>query len=212
MRNEEIVKWTRGPDVLDVGCAGHKIEIGSPYWLHGRLRALMPHVVGVDISTEHVAFLSASGFADVFVQDAEDLNLGRRFNTIVAGEVIEHLSNPLQFLLSAKRHLAPAGRIVLTTPYPFSLAYGMYAVWKYPNTCQNREHACWFCPTTLTELASRAGLNVRHFELIEDYRPDAPSFVYRSGLRVLRAMRRCLPLRFRTNGMLFVLEDSCGAH
>ena len=118
---------------------------------------------------------------------------------------------PLQFLLSAKRHLAPAGRIVLTTPYPFSLAYGMYAVWKYPRTCQNHEHTCWFCPTTLTELAARAGLNVRHFELIENYRSDAPSLVYRSGLRVLRAARRCLPLRFGANGMLFVLEDSCGA-
>ena len=41
MRTEKIVTWTRGPDVLDVGCAGHKIEIGSPYWLHGRLRAVL---------------------------------------------------------------------------------------------------------------------------------------------------------------------------
>jgi hypothetical protein len=34
------------------------------------------------------------------------------------------------------------------------------------------EHTCWFCPQTMLVLADRTLFKVRHFQLIEDCRPD----------------------------------------
>ncbi len=209
-RADAILQWVKGPNVLDVGCAGHAVEPGSTYWLHGRLRAAFAQVVGIDSSAEHTALLRTLGYPNIHLQDAETFNLPERFDTIVAGELIEHLANPGLFLIRAREHLAPAGRVVLTTPYPFSLLYTLYALVKFPRTCQNPQHTCWFCPRTLTELATRARLRVVHFDLIEDYRSENPSLAYRVFVRLIRWTRPLVPGRLRKNGMLFVLEASPG--
>ena len=208
MRSEQILRHIRGPSVLDVGCTGHVVSLDSPDWLHGRLRQRFDDVAGIDISEEHLEELRAAGFDQLVQASAEDFDLGRCFDTIVAGELIEHLANPGCFLERAKAHLRPGGRIVLSTPYPFSLLYSFYALTKFPRTCQNDEHVMWFCVRTLTGLAERAGLAVTHRELIEDYDLGDPSRVYRSFVRTVRALRVALPDRLACNTMLFVLEPS----
>ena len=115
MRAEHIIKYVKGPCVLDVGCTGHIVEPDSPYWLHGQLRKHFPNVVGIDISADNVERLKKLGYENVYVASAEQFTLNQKFNTIVAGELIEHLSNPGLFLERAKEHLAPGGRIVITT-------------------------------------------------------------------------------------------------
>ena len=214
LRTDQIMKWIKGPKVLDVGCTGHEVEIGSPYWLHGRLHQQFPNTVGIDTSCRNVLALQEKGFSNVHVQNAERFSLPEKFDTIVAGELIEHLSNPGMFLGRAREHLANGGRVVLTTPYPFSLLYTLYALFKFPKTCQNPEHTCWFCPRTLRTLAERYGYKVVHFDLIEDYRPDDPSRRYRTFVRLITWLRPLIPKRLRNNTMLFVLmldENSSGS-
>ena len=80
-----------------------------------------------------------------------------------------------------------------------------YAFLKYPKSCQNLEHTCWFCPQTLTVLAERLGLKVAHWELLEDYRLDDPSWKYRMFVRFFRWF---IPRRVRATTMLFVLEKA----
>lgn len=214
LRTDQIMKWIRGPKVLDVGCTGHEVEIGSPYWLHGRLRQRFPDIVGIDSSSLNVLALQGKGFRNVYVQNAEEFSLPKKFDTIVAGELIEHLSNPGMFLRCAREHLADGGRVVLTTPYPFSLLYTLYALFKFPKTCQNPEHTCWLCPQTLKTLAERYGYKVVHFDLIEDYRPEDPSRRYRTFVRLITLLRPLIPKRLRNNTMLLVLmldENSSGS-
>ncbi len=207
MRTDEILKWVKGPKVLDVGCTSHEVEPGSPYWLHGRLRSRF-EVTGIDISEENIASLRRQGYERLHVASAEEFALNERFDTVVAGELIEHLSNPGRFLARAREHLGENGRLVLTTPYVFSLMYACYAFFRYPNTCENQQHACWFCLRTLRELASRAGFKVVHEELIEDYRPDAPFLLYRVFVFLIRTIGRLLPARMRKNAMLLVLAPA----
>lgn len=173
-----------------------------------------PNTVGIDISSQNVLVLQEKGFSNVHVQNAEQFSLPEKFDTIVAGELIEHLSNPGMFLQRAREHLTAGGRVVLTTPYPFSLLYILYALFKFPKTCQNPEHTCWFCPQTLKTLAKRYGYKIVHFDLIEDYRPDDPSRRYRTFVRLITWLRPLIPKRLRNNTMLFVLmlnEDSIGS-
>ena len=205
-RASQVVSYVKGPWVLDIGCAGHIPEPNSPHWLHGALLANFPHVVGIDINETNVRQLQALGYQHIHLQSAESFALPQKFNTIIAGEVIEHLANPGLFLARAKEHLAPGGIAVITTPYPFSLLYFLYAVMKFPKTCQNLEHTCWLCPRTLEALAERAGLRTVHWRLIEDYRLNDPSGRYRLFVKLLSRFRWLVPTRLRCNTMLFVLE------
>lgn len=206
LRSEIILQWVKGSAVLDVGCAGHVPEPGSPYWVHGRLRERFPTVVGIDFNENNIGMLKGLGYESLYVASAEDFSLPQKFDTIVAGELIEHLSNPGLFLKRCKEHLAPEGRVVLTTPHPFSLLSILYAMFKYPKTCQNPEHTCWFCPQTLRELGERHGFRVMHWDLIESYRPDNPSSRYRLFVRFISILRPIIPKLLRNNTILFILE------
>lgn len=210
-RAEQILPYVQGETVLDVGCTGHQLEPDSPHWLHGQLVGHFPSVFGIDLNTENVEKLSALGYKNVEVGNAETFALDRTFDTIVAGELIEHLSNPGLFLDRVREHLSPGGRAVITTPYPFSLLFWLYAFLKYPVTCQNPEHTAWFCPETFRELSSRAGLRIVEWKLVEDYRPDDPSRPYRIFVKLLTWFGWLLPARLRCNTMLFVLEKAGAA-
>lgn len=207
-RGEAIIEWTRGPAVLDVGCAGHVPEPGSSHWVHGCLQERFKILIGIDINEKNVGRLKQLGYKNIYVASAEEFKLSQKFDSIVAGELIEHLSNPGSFFLRCHEHLQPHGRIILTTPYPFSLLYVLYAILKFPKTCQNMEHVFWFCPQTFKEFAKRNGFKIVHWDLIEDYRLDDPSPRYRLFARFITSIiGRCIiPKRFRCNTMLFILE------
>jgi SAM-dependent methyltransferase len=204
-RAARVLPHVRGPHVLDVGCTGHHVHPGSPRWLHGRIVERFPQAVGIDIDLENALRARRAGFHWIVVGDAERFAFLRRFDTIVAGEVIEHLANPGSFLSRARDHLAYGGRLVLTTPYPFSLFCWLYALLKFPRTCENPQHTCWLCPRTLEELARRAQLAVVHWELIEDYEPDSSAPRYRYFTRMMLRLGRLVPARLRCNAMLFVM-------
>ncbi|MBK8019903.1 MAG: class I SAM-dependent methyltransferase [Chloroflexi bacterium] len=208
MRSDDILKHVQGPKVLDVGCTGHVVKFGDPGWLHGRLRDQFKDVSGVDISESNLKMLQDHGYDNLHLASAENFELPDRFNTVVAGELIEHLSNPGMFLDTAKKHLAPGGRIIISTPYAFSLLYFFYAFFKYPKTCQNEEHAVWFCLQTMKSLTERAGLKIDHVEMLEDYDPNDPSGTYRTFVNLISIFRPIIPARLRKNVMLFVLTPS----
>lgn len=206
MRSDRLLELVEGPRVLDVGCTDHLVKLGEPQWVHGRLRERFEDVTGIDISEENLAAMRAAGFDQLELADAETFDLGCTFDTIVAGELIEHLSNPGRFLERAREHLGPEGRLVLSTPYPFSIAYSLYALTKYPRTCENGEHTMWFCAATLRELARRNGFTVDHLELVEDYDETSPSRAYRAMVWVIRLLRPLLPDRLSANAMVMVLR------
>jgi 2-polyprenyl-3-methyl-5-hydroxy-6-metoxy-1,4-benzoquinol methylase len=211
LRVQEVLEEVRGPDVLDVGCAGHHPDPASLCWLHTKLRERF-NVVGIDISHDAVQRLRAEGFTNILVADAQDFALSGRFDTIVAGEVIEYLGRPEAFLRAAVRHLKPGGRIVCTTPYPFRLLNVLYALKNFPQTCSNPEHTMWFCPSTITEIARRAGLRVERWRLITDLEPGHGSALYRVFCLFIGALGWLIPKRLRCNAMLFVLvPDGTGA-
>lgn len=204
-RSKTILKFVKGEKILDIGCSDHKIIVNSPFWVHGVLVEKFPYVVGIDYSKENVRKMNSMGFKRIFYQDAEKMCLKEKFDTIVAGEIIEHLSNPGLFLQKAMGHLNPGGRIVLTTPYPFSLSNLIYAFLKYPKTCPNSQHTLWFCPKTIIELVKRFNFEVVHFELIADYPDKNSSFKYRILVWFIKRFFWIIPKRLRNNAMLFVL-------
>jgi SAM-dependent methyltransferase len=192
-----VPQLVRGPRVLDVGFAN------NPDGLHAALRERFPDVWGIDRNEEAVRAL---GLPKTSVADAQDFDLGQTFDTVVAGEVIEHLEDPGRFLAAARRHLAPGGQVVLSTPQPFALINIAYAWKNYPRTCSNPEHTLWLCPQTLGVLAERMDYRVAHWELAESTRDEHPNPRYRWFVKTLGALP--LPARMQANCIIAVLEPS----
>lgn len=142
--------------VLDLGCAS---RYGRPDWLHGLLEQDFSDVVGIDIDEGTVDQLQAGGH-DVRLGDARDFDLGRTFDTVFAGELIEHLDDFRGFLTSIRRHLGPGGRLVLTTPNAFYVGNFVYRFGGHGQV--HPQHTCWFCEDTL-----RRVLQVNGFSQVE---------------------------------------------
>jgi len=105
-RHRLMARYVVGPDVLDIG------YVGEP---NPHLRQF--HTVGLDLD----AARTPSGYAEEVRGDAMKLDSalgGRKFNTIVSGEFIEHIEKPYDFLRSLPPFLAPGGRVVMSTPNP----------------------------------------------------------------------------------------------
>lgn len=208
-RVQTVLAHTQGPDVLDIGCSGQRglrSALDSPWWLHGQLLQKYPDVWGLEFSGSLVDELKAVGLSNIHQGDAQRFDLGRQFDTVVAGELIEHLEDPGAFLTCAAAHLKPGGRIILTTPYAFSLGFVLYAWLKFPKTCSNPEHTLWLCPTTITQIVQRVGLDVDEIMLVDHFRTDLARRNGRLVGRFMRTFGRLLPRRIRANNMVIVIS------
>jgi 2-polyprenyl-3-methyl-5-hydroxy-6-metoxy-1,4-benzoquinol methylase len=140
----EVVRPLLGNgSVLDIGCAS---RFGRPDWLHGLLAKDVTDLVGIDIDEIKIEKVQAAGY-DVRLTDAREFDLGRKFDAVFAGELIEHLDDFRGFLANVRRHLDPGGRLVLTTPNAFYVGNFVYRFGGHGQV--HPEHTCWFCEDTL---------------------------------------------------------------
>jgi len=156
----------RTGDVLDVGCVDARPEREQsvvrlerkPDVLFRRICEANPKTLGLDIDTEGVDVLNGLGY-QVVCGDVETVDLGRRFDTIVAGEIIEHLENPGLFLRNMRRHLKPEGKMVVSTPNPFYTGQ-TWKIWRHGVPMVHEGHLGWQDPTTMNQLLLRTGFDV----------------------------------------------------
>lgn len=146
-----ICEAVTGPAVLDLGAVQHDADAAArDDWLHGRLCQQYERVVGVDTEADAVDTLREQGY-DIRVGDATALDLGVTADTVVAGELVEHVSDAGGLIDSARRHLRPGGRLVVSTPNPWLLARLLR------DGSVNAEHVAWYGPTVLRQLLARHG-------------------------------------------------------
>ena len=164
----ELALGSPMPRVLDVGCvdarpdkrsSAERIDAGGSLGTHifSYLAARNPNVLGIDRDAAGIAHLAEAGYS-AEVHDAMQLDLGaRRFDVILATELIEHVEDPGRLLRSLTKHLAPGGRLLVTTPNPHHSAQ-LSKIWRKGAPDVHEEHVLWFCPTTLARLFERVGL------------------------------------------------------
>jgi 2-polyprenyl-3-methyl-5-hydroxy-6-metoxy-1,4-benzoquinol methylase len=202
-RIRTILSLIRGPDVLHVGCVG---EGGGKFLLHSALCENLTgcNVWGVDINADGVGELRARGF-EVLVEDAERMELQRQFDTIFAGELIEHLANPGRFLDCCRAMLKPQGRVVLSTPNPFSVEHAAMYVKNFRRAF-NGGHVLWMCPQTLEQIAGRCGFRLAELVFVDNLCPEfVTSRWSKAFAAVWRMVGPMMPRRFRST-IVAVLE------
>ncbi len=191
-RFERVRRYVDQRSVLDVG-AGSGID--RPDWMHAAVASVASEVVGVELDPELVARARQRGY-DVIAADAQALDLGRTFEVVWAGELIEHLSCAGGFLDGARRHLVPDGRLVLTTPNAFAVSNFVYRIGGRPRV--NRGHTCWYDETTLSQLLRRHGYEVVEIAYLPHVTPG------RIRALLAGAVRALLPRHLAENTLLVV--------
>jgi 2-polyprenyl-3-methyl-5-hydroxy-6-metoxy-1,4-benzoquinol methylase len=156
-------KYARGKTILDLGCVNHNpLNYRSKYWVHKALYYVGSDCIGIDTHEEGVIFLKEKGYK-VFMGNAENFNLGRKFDVIVAGELVEHLGNVSSFIECVKAHLKPSGVLLLSTPNPWHWRFIIKGLFTC-NVKPNPEHTCWFCLPTITQLLSRHNMVIKEIK------------------------------------------------
>jgi 2-polyprenyl-3-methyl-5-hydroxy-6-metoxy-1,4-benzoquinol methylase len=190
-KRDFLTELVRGKSVLDIGCIDHsavQARALGDRWLHKVLRHSAGEIVGLDVLEEAADELAADGYK-IEIGDAQDFDLGRTFDVIVAGDIIEHLTNVGGFLESVKRHMTPNSQFAVTTPNPFNIEQTI-RVLRDGWVAANSEHVSWIDPRVMWQLTRRHGLEVEQFRWIET---DYPLLGNRAALAVAEAVMRLRP-------------------
>lgn len=153
--------------VLELGCATGYVTAA--------LKARGHHVVGVEIDPESADV--ARGVADdVLVGDLDKVGLGellgpREFDVVMAGDVLEHLRDPVTVLRDAVGMLSPEGFVVVSLPnvafHDVRIAL-LHGDWTYrPDGLLDQTHVRFFTRRSMFAFARDAGLVVTGFHRVE---------------------------------------------
>lgn len=163
-KEDKICELCVGKTVLDLGCIDHcydrAMSLGQN-WLHKRIKLVARKVVGIDILSEDIKRLNQQGY-NIIDADVEKLNLSKKFDVIVAGDLIEHLSNIGLFLQRVKIHMNKNSVVIISTPNPFSIEQFLSILFDN-RVAVNPEHTVWLDPKVMFETTRRAGLKVVDF-------------------------------------------------
>ena len=167
-RDPWLVSICQGKTVLHLGCTDYPLtqsRIEENRILHQRLAAGAREIVGVDIDEPGIKELRRLMPGLEFIAfDAERLTecvqlAQRRFEVVMAADVLEHVCNAGAFLTGARSFLSPGGKLVLTTPSAFSVkrmvGLGLTGIEQV-----HPDHTAYFSISTLTRLLELQKLKV----------------------------------------------------
>lgn len=181
-----IEEYCRRRTVLHLGCTNWpytKEAIDDGSLLHLRLGEISSELFGFDFDEEGLEVLRKLGLRNLFRADLEKLeevDLERRFDVIVAGEMIEHLTNPGLFLRGIKRFMDKDTRLVITTVNAYcGMRFVQYALRGRGGIAEpvHPDHVSYFSYRTLRLMVEKEGLTVDEFyfyDLGVEHRPHNP--------------------------------------
>jgi SAM-dependent methyltransferase len=148
---------------------GYILEIGSnDGYLLSLFKQITNNVTGVDASTTMVFEANSKGIATVHgvFGDSEELNppMGgaeRKFNAIIANNVLNHANNPLKFVKEISSLLTKDGSFIFEVPYWYNTISSLRFDQIY------LEHVTYFTVESLEYLLSTANLYINEVELVD---------------------------------------------
>jgi SAM-dependent methyltransferase len=137
-----------GGSLLEVGCGyGYLLDEARPYF---------DCRVGTEFSVEGAEIARATG-ADVFVGGIERISVERKFDCVVAIQVIEHVYQPMPFVKQLMHRTKPGGHIVIATPDIGGVLRKVMG--RHWPSFKVPEHVGYFDFGTLSQLMEMAGLS-----------------------------------------------------
>jgi SAM-dependent methyltransferase len=176
-----------GPAELVGTMNRHKID----RWIHRKIAGVAEKLVGLEINREQIEALSDMGY-DIREGDAEQFDLNEQFDVIIAGELIEHLSNPGKFLDCVRKQLVTDGQLVLTTPNRYSVLSlaNVILSGKVPSYEKDiAKHVVYFDSDALNSLLRRHGFASIEFEYCKWVGAPSPRLLIRQLVNIVSTAR-----------------------
>jgi len=144
-RFDFILEYVKDKNILDIGSCqfGEKRE---------EIKNSCKSYTGLDIEL--------CDDKDVIQGDAQNFNIENKFDLILAGEVIEHLSNFQGFFMSCKKHLVDGGELLITTPNPYSFS-AIFSKLRHEEVNNTLKHTVLFDGFVFKSMAKMNGFIVK---------------------------------------------------
>jgi len=173
----------KGKKVLHLGCTGYPFTeqiMADDRLLHFELEKIARELYGFDLDQEGIDVLEKLGTKNLYRADLEQLQevaLNEKFEVIIAGEMIEHLSNPGLFLRGIQRFMDADTNLVVTTINAYcgyrNVVYGLRGKGG-SNEPVHPDHVAYYSYSTLKLVLERANLKIDKFafyDVEETHRP-----------------------------------------
>lgn len=169
-RDSYIINRVSNRSVLHIGCSDSpftksKFEAGD--LLHQKLADSAKRLIGIDIDKSSIDWLREQGVQDLYVADARkikalinthDLNV----DVVVAGEVLEHLTNPESFLTAICDGLKKDTELLISVPNAFYIEGVLRVLFYYEKV--HSEHVSYYSYSTIKELLNRCGWTIKEIK------------------------------------------------
>ena len=159
-RKDIFLPICNGKRVLHVGCGPPVIP-----WFFDEITGIAKvakekEYIGLDIRSTVVKKLRMYGY-NAICGDAEEVDLGRKFDVIMAMP-LEHVSNQGLFLENMKRHLEDEGVMIVPVPQMSCLKFMLWQLLgKFKELQFDPEHVLWHSEETLRAIVERHGWEVK---------------------------------------------------
>ena len=171
-RVEFIKQACAGKKVLHLGCTNYPFtreSLDNEVLLHFEIERAALQLYGFDFDRRGIEELEKTGAKNLYFADLEkleDVALDETFDVIIAGETIEHLSNPGLFLRGIKRFMNAETDLIITTINAYcALRFVIYALRGRGggNEPVHPDHVAYYSYKTLNLVLERAELDVKNF-------------------------------------------------
>lgn len=119
-------------------------------------------ITAIDISAPFIKYVEQMNICECIIANAENIPYKNEFDIVVASDILEHVINPIDFLLSANFALKDGGTLALRVPYEDNmLQYSRLLGGQY-----RFAHLRNFTKRNLVQILNQAGFNVikTHFD------------------------------------------------
>lgn len=199
-----ILEACAGKRVLHLGCTNSPYtseSLAAGTLLHEKLLSVAASVHGFDNDVASLEMMSKAGYRDLHVADLEALesiDFKNEIDIIVAGEIIEHLSNPGRFLEGVKTLMGEHTTLLITTINAYSgMRFVQYALRGRGGVAEpvHPDHVAYYSYSTLNLLLKRAGFAVDDFMFYDigpEHRPYLPlHYWWLNALSVFVSKQTC---------------------
>ena len=176
-KTEWILAKVAGKSILHLGptdSPATKRHAEEGLLLHPKLRGVARELIGLDLDPEAISLLRDQyGIDDIMRGNAEELPRyfpDRKFDAVVAGDILEHVNNLGMVLASVKEVLAPGGELIITTPNALAIKRVLGAL-VLKQERNNPDHMYFFSPMNLWQAATRFGYRMTE---MKSFMYDAP--------------------------------------
>lgn len=194
-RIPEILRLCESKKVLHIGCADIPFTLQrGDNLLHKRLLKITAHHLlwGLEKDAEGVKLLRNMGFDHIIQGDAENVApelVAEDFDIILAGEIIEHTSNPGQFLDTVATLMTTKTQLILTTVNASSIRQLFHSLLREEKV--HEDHNYYFSYRTLMQLLAKHDLKCQE---IYYYQELAGRGIAAALDRILKMMTLISPL------------------